>query len=154
MAPELVKNLPYGQGVDWWAVGVMVFEMLTGQPPFYYDENDSADPVRGQKLNNKIVNDEVDIPDNMSLDAASIVLKLLMKDPKQRLGSKGSVNRVRRHPFFKGIDWKALEEKRVKPPQKEKVARKPEEDNKGLSKMLKDDNILGDINQKLKDFHL
>jgi non-specific serine/threonine protein kinase len=50
----------------------------------------------------------VDIPEDMSLAAASIVMKLLMKNPKQRLGSNGSVNAVRQHPFFKGIDWKAL----------------------------------------------
>jgi len=40
MAPEIVKNLPYGQGVDWWAVGVMIFEMMTGNPPLYYDDED------------------------------------------------------------------------------------------------------------------
>jgi len=148
MAPELVKNLPYGQGVDWWAVGVMLFEMLTGDPPFYYDEeDDSDDPDTQEKLDQKILNDEVDIPDDMSLAAAPIVLKLLMKDPKQRLGSNSSVKAVRQHPFFKGIDWKALQEKRVKPP--EKVARKPEEDNKRLSKVLKDDNTSGVINRKL-----
>jgi serine/threonine protein kinase len=150
MAPELVKNLPYGQGVDWWAVGVMVFEMLTGQPPFYYDEeDDSDDSVSRQKLNNKIVNDKVNIPDNMKRDAASIVRKLLMKDPKQRLGSNGSVNAVRQHPFFKGIDWKALEEKRVKPPEKEIIAKKPKDDNKRLSEVLKDDNTSGVINRNL-----
>jgi len=40
MAPEIVKNLPYGQCVDWWAVGVMIFQMMTGHPPSYYDEDE------------------------------------------------------------------------------------------------------------------
>jgi serine/threonine protein kinase len=148
MAPERVKNLPYDQGVDWWAVGVMLFEMLTGVPPFYYDEEDDTDDEdREEKLDNKIVNDDVNIPDDMSLAAASIVLKLLMKDPKQRLGSNGSVNAVRKHPFFNGIDWKALQEKRVKPPEKE--GRKKEEDNNTFSKVLKDENTSGIINRNL-----
>jgi serine/threonine protein kinase len=95
----------------------------------------------------KILNDKVDIPDDMSLAAASIVLKLLMKDPKQRLGSNSSVNRVRQHPFFKGIDWKALQEKRMKPP--ENVAKKSGEDDKRFSKVLKDDKSSGTINRKL-----
>jgi serine/threonine protein kinase len=85
----------------------------------------------------------------MSLAATSIVMKLLMKNPKQRLGSNGSVNAVWQHPFFKGIDWKALQEKRVKPPAKEKAAKKLEEDNKKFSKELKDDNTLDVINRKL-----
>ena len=149
MAPELVNNLPYGQGVDWWAVGVMLYEMLTGSPPFYYDDEDTDDEDKRATLDQKILNNEVDIPDDMSLDAASIVIHLLMKDPNQRLGSNGSVKAVRRHPFFKGIDWKALQEKRVKPP--ENVAKKLEKDNKRLSKVLKDDNTSGNINRKL--FH-
>jgi hypothetical protein len=72
-----------------------------------------------------------------------------MKNPKERLGSNGSVDAVRQHPFFKGIDWKALQEKRVKPPEKEKVAKKPEEDNKRFSKVLKDDNTSCTINRNL-----
>jgi novel protein kinase C epsilon type len=148
MAPEIVLNLPYGQGVDWWAVGVMLFEMLTGGPPFYYEEEEDSDDEDSQEeLDRKIVSDEVDIPEEMSPAAASIVMNLLMKNPKERLGSNGLVKVVRQHPFFTGIDWKALQEKRVKPP--EKVAKKPEEDNKTFSKVLKDDNTSGIINQKL-----
>jgi novel protein kinase C epsilon type len=49
MAPEILKNLPYGQGVDWWAVGVMLFEMLTGELPFYCDEEDDADDEDNQE---------------------------------------------------------------------------------------------------------
>jgi serine/threonine protein kinase len=149
MAPEIVKCLPYGQGVDWWALGVMLFEMLTGEPPFYYDkEEDSRDLDTQEKLDQKIVNDEVDIPEDMSPAAASIMVNLLMKNPKERLGANGSDNAVRQHPFFEGIDWKALQEKRVKPP--ENVAKK-REDNKRFSKMLKDDSSSGIINQTL--FH-
>jgi novel protein kinase C epsilon type len=108
IAPEIVKNLPYGHAVDWWAVGVMLFVMLTGELPFYSHNY--------EELNQKILHDEVDIPDDMSPAAVLIVLKLLRKDPERRLGSD-SDNTVRQHPFFKGIDWEALEEKRVKPPE-------------------------------------
>jgi hypothetical protein len=73
-----------------------------------------------------------------------------MKDPKQRLESSGSFDAIRQHPVFKGIDWKALEEKHVKPPEKEKVVENPEEDNKRFSKVLKVDSTPS-INQNL--FH-
>jgi len=72
----------------------------------------------------------------------------LKKDPKQRLGSNDSFDAIWQHPFFKGIDWKTLEEKRVKPPEKEKVAKKPKEDNKRFSKVLKVDSTPR-INQNL-----
>jgi serine/threonine protein kinase len=150
MAPEILKNLPYGQGVDWWAVGVMLFQMMTGYPPFYSDEEeDTDDDYAEDSLYQKIVNDEVDFPKHMSLAARSIVKELLTKDPALRLGSNGSVNTLRQHPFFKGIDWKALEEKRVKPPEKEKVVRKPEEDTQSFSNVLAVDNTPGIINQHL-----
>jgi novel protein kinase C epsilon type len=138
MAPEIVKNKCYGQGVDWWAVGVMIFEMLTGYPPFDYDEEEDTDDDNSQdKLDKKILNDEVDFPEDMSLDAVSIVKQLLIKNPAERLGSNGSVDTVRQLPFFKGIDWQALQEKWVKPLE---FAKKREEDNQSFSKVLKDDN--------------
>ena len=150
MAPEIVKNLPYGQGVDWWAVGVMIYEMMTGYPPFDYDkEEDMDDDSADDKLEQKIINDEVDFPDDMSLAAVSIVTKLLMKNSHKRLGSTGSVDAVRQHPFFKGINWQALQEKRVQPPEEEKAAKKPEEGKHGFSKLLKDDNTAYISNQTL-----
>jgi len=133
MAPEIVKNLAYGQGVDWWAVGVMIYEMMRGYPPFDYDEEDDMDDDSADKLEQKIINDEVEFPDDMSLAAVSIVAKLLMKNSHKRLGSTGSVDAVRQHPFFKGINWQALQEKRVQPPEEEKAAKKPEEGKHGFS---------------------
>ena len=138
MAPEIVKNLPYGHGVDWWAFGIIIFEMITGNPPFDYDEEeDSDDDGARDGLDQKILNDEVNFPEDMSLAAVSIVTQLLMKEPEQRLGSNGSFDLILQHPFFKRIDWKALQEKRVKPPEKEKFAKTPEQDNLRLSKVLK-----------------
>jgi hypothetical protein len=64
-------------------------------------------------LDRKILNDEVDIPEDMSPAAASIVINL-MKNPKEQLGSNGSVNTVQHHPLFTGIDWRVLQEERVK----------------------------------------
>jgi len=150
MAPEIVKNLPYGQGVDWWAVGVMIFEMITGILPFESDEEeDSNDDSAEDSLEKNILNNEVDFPEHMSPAAVSIVVQLLMKDPTQRLGSNASVEAVRQHPFFKGIDWRAVHEKRVKPPEKEKVVKTPEEDNKGFNKVLKVDKTPGTIIQNV-----
>jgi hypothetical protein len=54
----------------------------------------------------------------MTLDAVSIMNKLLMKNPKERLGADGSVDTIRQHPFFRGIDWMALKQKRVEPPER------------------------------------
>ena len=118
--------MPYGQGVDWWAAGVMIFEMITGHPPFYYDEGEDSDGDSAQdNLDQKILNDEVDFQEDVSMAAVSIVIQLLIKNPTERLGSNGSVDTVRHHPFFKVIDWQARQEKRVKPPEKEKVAKNP-----------------------------
>ena len=125
-APEIVKNLPYDQGVDWWTVGIMIFEMLTGNPTFDYDGiEDSGDVSAGDNLDQIIENDEVDFAKEMTVAAVSIVTQLLMKDPKQRQGSNGSFDAIRQHPFFKGIELKALQEKRVKPSEKEKLAKNP-----------------------------
>jgi len=151
MAPEIVKYLPYDQGVDWWAVGVMIFEMITGNLPFDCDDEEeySDEDSVGDILDDKILYEDVDFPEHMSPAAVSIVDQLLMKNPAQRLGSSGSVDAVRQHPFFKGIDWQALQEKRVKPPVKENVAKKPEEDNKTFSKVLNIDKTPVFINQNL-----
>ena len=83
-----------------------------------YDDNEQ------DKLGQKILNDEVDFPEDISLAAVSIVMKLLMKNPAKRLGSNSSIDTVQQHPSFKGIDWQALQEKWAKPPEKEKVEKK------------------------------
>jgi serine/threonine protein kinase len=145
LAPEIVKNLRYDKGVDWWAVGVMIFQMLTGHPPFYCDEEENALNI----LLRKIVNDEIDFLEHVSLPATSIVLQLLMKDPKQRLGSKGTDDKIRQHICFRGIDWQALQDKTVKPPELENVPENTEEDTHSFGKVLKVEKSPDIINRKL-----
>ena len=149
MAPELVTNLPYGQGVDWWAVGVMIYFMMTGHPPFYPDEEDMDGDSALERLEEQILKYEVEFPEDMSIPAISIVMQLLMKNSQERLGSTGSVDAVRHQPFFEGINWQALQEKQVQPPEEEKAAKKTEEGRHGFSKVLNDDNSAYIFNQTL-----
>jgi serine/threonine protein kinase len=75
----MLKGLPYGRGVDWWALGIMVFEMLTGCPPYDYDTEDKSkgcDDDDDEKLFNRIMNVDVDYPDDMSLAALSLLINV------------------------------------------------------------------------------
>jgi len=112
MAPEMLQGLRYGHGVDWWALGIMLYEMITGQLPFY-DDNTAA-------LEYCIKNCVVSYPEGISREAGSIMKGLLMKDPSQRLGTGSQAQSVRQQPFFRGTDWRALHEMTVTPPCKMK----------------------------------
>jgi hypothetical protein len=69
------------------------------------------------KLHYKIIRNEVYYPEDMSLDAVFILSKLLIKDPKERLGADCSIDTITKHPFFIGIDWLPLQQKRVESPE-------------------------------------
>jgi serine/threonine protein kinase len=83
----MLEGLPYGHSVDWWALGIMVFEMLTGSPPYDNDDEHSSNgggdgddgDVDEEKLFKKIVNTEVEYPDNMSLVAVSLAIKVSVR---------------------------------------------------------------------------
>ncbi|KAJ3196472.1 Serine/threonine kinase [Irineochytrium annulatum] len=94
MAPEILLEKPYGRAVDWWALGVLIYEMLLGQSPFKGDDED--------QIFEAILEDEIVYPVNMAKDAVG----LLQKDPTKRLGSgKGDAEDIKRHPYFKGVNW-------------------------------------------------
>jgi len=114
LAPELLQEVDYGASVDWWALGCVMYEMMTGRLPFY-----SRDQT---KLFNAIMKDKLHLPNGMSASAKSILTGLLSKDPAKRLGSGPSdVQELKEHQFFQAIDWRALEEKRITPPFKPAV---------------------------------
>jgi len=109
MAPEILLEQRYGRAVDWWAFGVLIYEMLLGQSPFRGDDED--------EIFDAILEDEVLYPINMSRDSVSILQRLLTREPTKRLGAGPTdAEEVKRHPFFRSVDWQAIFEKKVPPP--------------------------------------
>ncbi|KAI9168238.1 Serine/threonine kinase [Blastocladiella emersonii ATCC 22665] len=109
MAPEILFEQNYGRAVDWWAFGVLVYEMICGQSPFRGDDE--------EEIFEAILHDEVLYPITMSRDAVALCQGLLTKDPRRRLGAgPADADEIKRHPFFRGVDWDALLAKRIAPP--------------------------------------
>lgn len=107
LAPELLLGNGYTKSVDWWTLGVLLYEMLTGLPP-YYDTDVST-------MYQKILKDPLKFPNDMDSDAKDILIHLLARDPRIRLGTNGS-SEIKSHPFFKAIDWRRLNAKGYQPP--------------------------------------
>jgi serine/threonine protein kinase len=101
LAPEVIIGAKHGPSVDFWALGCIMYECLTGLPPFHAEELD--------QVFENIVQYELTWPDSdvASPVALDLLRKLLSYDPKQRLGYNGA-DEVKWHPFFDGIDWDTL----------------------------------------------
>lgn len=109
MAPEILLEQRYGRAVDWWAFGVLTYEMLLGQSPFRGDDED--------EIFDAILEDEPLYPITMPRDAVSILQKLLTRDPARRLGSgKADAEEIKKHPFFKDVSFDDVMNKRIPPP--------------------------------------
>jgi len=111
LAPEVIKGEQYTKSLDWWAVGILVYEMLTGSPPFY--DRDI------QKLFVKVTSAELKVPDVFSPEVADFLNKLLARDPTKRLSDP---QKIKSHPWFKSIDWEKLDAKDIQPPFVPKVS--------------------------------
>ncbi|XP_066466619.1 serine/threonine-protein kinase N3 [Tiliqua scincoides] len=109
LAPEVLTDPSYTRAVDWWGLGVLIFEMLVGECPFPGDNE--------EEVFDSIVNEEVRYPQFLSSETISIIRKLLRKCPDRRLGAgAGDAEEIKNQPFFKEIDWDALFARTVKPP--------------------------------------
>lgn len=110
MAPEVVQGHKYGFPVDWWSFGALGFDLLTGSPPF--QANNHA------KTLEKIVKSKLTMPYFLGPDAKDLLTRLLRKDPHKRLGTNmpKDFNIIKKHRFFRKVDWVALEKRSLKPP--------------------------------------
>ncbi|BFZ12288.1 hypothetical protein BsWGS_15326 [Bradybaena similaris] len=113
MAPEVVKGGQTGHdfAVDWWSLGVLAYELLTGASPFTVDGEKNTQ----SEISKRIMKCNPPYPKKFSPEVKDLIQKLLTKDPSKRLGSR-SVEDVRRHPFFKCINWDDLAQKKVPAP--------------------------------------
>ncbi|GFZ10303.1 protein kinase superfamily protein [Actinidia rufa] len=102
LAPEILLGTEHGYAADWWSVGIILFECITGIPPFNAEH---PEIIFDNILNRKVPWPSV--PDDMSYEAQDLIDRFLVHDPDQRLGAKGS-SEVKAHPFFKGVNWDTL----------------------------------------------
>uniref|UniRef100_A0A8C2XEL9 Protein kinase C n=1 Tax=Cyclopterus lumpus TaxID=8103 RepID=A0A8C2XEL9_CYCLU len=124
IAPEILQELDYGPSVDWWALGVLMYEMMAGQPPFEADNEDD--------LFESILHDDVLYPVWLSKEAVSILKAFMTKSPNKRLGcvvAQGLEEAIKLHVFFREIDWTLLEQRKIRPPFKPRIKTKRDVNN-------------------------
>uniref|UniRef100_A0A3P8Z8A9 Ribosomal protein S6 kinase beta-2 n=1 Tax=Esox lucius TaxID=8010 RepID=A0A3P8Z8A9_ESOLU len=111
MAPEILTRTGHNRAVDWWSLGALMYDMMTGSPPFTAENR--------KKTIDKILKCKINLPPYLTLDARDMIKKLLKKNPSQRLGSSASDYKdIQKHPFFRHINWDDLLNRRCEPPYK------------------------------------
>jgi len=105
LAPEVLEAKAYTKAVDWWSVGTLIFEMLTGLPPFYCEDV--------QKMYSLKMTADLTVPEYIEPEAADLITKFLDRNPETRLTE---IETISKHPWFKGMDWEKLLRKEFEPP--------------------------------------
>ncbi|KAK3603248.1 hypothetical protein CHS0354_007579 [Potamilus streckersoni] len=114
MAPEILTRTGHGKAVDWWSLGALMYDMLTGAPPFTGENR--------KKTIDKILKAKLSLPPYLTNDARGLIKKLLKKNPKDRLGGgPEDAKAIKHHSFFRHVDWKELIQRGVEPPFKPSV---------------------------------
>lgn len=110
LAPEVVSSKGYNKSVDWWSLGILIFEMLCGFTPFW----DSGSPL---KIYENILRGRVKYPPYIHPDAQDLLGKLITHDLTKRLGNlHGGSKDVMQHPWFAEVTWERLSKKDIDAP--------------------------------------
>jgi len=114
LAPEILDGKGYDKAVDWWSLGTLIYEMLTGKPPFYASHT--------LEMYRKILSEELKFPDYVSQKSRALLLQLLERDPNKRIGSDfDDAEEIKTHQFFEGVQWMKFLSREIDPPFKPPV---------------------------------
>jgi hypothetical protein len=102
MAPEILMAKGHGKGADWWSLGILIYEMLSGCPPL------TVDTGNGGHAMNLIAAGKLEYPSYFDPDAVDLIKRLLSIDEKDRLGSRDDAEEIKRHPWFAGLQWSSI----------------------------------------------
>ena len=105
---QILLDKAYTRAVDWWAFGILLYQMLLHESPFRGEDED--------EIYDSILDCKPTYPEHMPLAAKDLVSKLLVLDPEQRLGYHDGAEEITRHEFFSEMDFEALYRKEVEPP--------------------------------------
>jgi len=108
LPPEILDRRGHGTAVDWWNLGMVLYEMLTGLPPWYTSDR--------KKLFDRLRSARLQFPPYVSGNAKSIIQGLLMRNPAHRLGGRNGAEDLKGHSFFESMNWEKLLERKVSPP--------------------------------------
>jgi protein-serine/threonine kinase len=119
ICPEVIKGCGHTSAVDWWTLGILIYEMIVMPSPFVYDAENSLQvqfgvtPFKGASRNDtftSVLHKDVQFPDYVPISSAgrSIIRKLLHKDEARRLGSRNGASDIKAHPFFQAVSWALL----------------------------------------------
>ncbi|KAL0710066.1 hypothetical protein Bca4012_017044 [Brassica carinata] len=134
IAPEIITGAGHSSAIDWWALGILLYEMLYGRTPFRGKNR--------QKTFANILHKDLTFPSSIpvSLVGRQLINMLLNRDPKRRLGTKGGANEIKQHAFFRGINWPLI--RGMDPPPLDAPLRIIEKDPKAKDIKWEDDGVL------------
>ncbi|KAJ3584365.1 hypothetical protein NHX12_014860 [Muraenolepis orangiensis] len=122
LAPEVIQSKGHGRAVDWWALGILIFEMLAGYPPFF-DDNPFG-------IYQKILAGKLEFPRHLDFYVKDLIKKFLVIDRARRLGNmKNGAEDVKKHRWFKTIEWDTVPQRKLKPPIIPKVSHEGDTSN-------------------------
>ncbi|XP_018300522.1 cGMP-dependent protein kinase for isoform X2 [Mycetomoellerius zeteki] len=111
VAPEVILNKGHDISADYWSLGVLMFELLTGTPPFT-----GADPMKTYNIILKGI-DAIEFPRSITRNAMALIKKLCRDNPAERLGyQRGGISEIQKHKWFDGFNWEGLKTRTLEPP--------------------------------------
>uniref|UniRef100_A0A7S2IYS4 Protein kinase domain-containing protein n=1 Tax=Haptolina brevifila TaxID=156173 RepID=A0A7S2IYS4_9EUKA len=109
VAPEVIASKGHSKEVDWWALGIVIFEMLAGYPPWYN--------IKSHAVYNDVIKEQPDTPQHFDPHVKELIKKLLIKERTKRIGSsKNGAEDIKKHKWYRGLNWAALYNKQMAPP--------------------------------------